>query len=49
MIPATLHYVLLLRDNRQRDQVTEEEVLNKYSSEELSRMEEHSPLFRYST
>ncbi|RMJ09709.1 hypothetical protein CDV36_010657 [Fusarium kuroshium] len=33
--------------NRQRDQLTEEEVRAKYSDEELERMGDRSPLFRY--
>ncbi|KAL7418667.1 hypothetical protein Q5752_006350 [Cryptotrichosporon argae] len=49
MIPATIHYVLLRRDNRRRDALDQNEIMEKYTHEELSKMEEYSPLFRYST
>ena len=49
MIPATIHWVLLKRDNARRDLISKDEVLATYSPEELGKMEEYSPLFRYST
>ncbi|WRT67578.1 uncharacterized protein IL334_004550 [Kwoniella shivajii] len=49
MIPATIHYVLLRRDNARRDRISKDEVLATHTPEELSALEEYSPLFRYST
>ena len=47
MIPATLHWWLLKRENRRRDGMDRDQVLAKYTTEQLSKMEEYSPLFRY--
>ncbi|RDW58152.1 hypothetical protein BP6252_13563 [Coleophoma cylindrospora] len=47
MIPATVHWVLLRRENRRRDLVSEEETKARYSNEELAEMGEDSPLFRF--
>ncbi|KAK4686973.1 hypothetical protein P7C73_g3145, partial [Tremellales sp. Uapishka_1] len=49
MIPATIHYVTLTRANKRRDQWNEQEILNTHTPEDLSKLEEYSPLFRYST
>ncbi|KAK6904445.1 hypothetical protein I203_105258 [Kwoniella mangroviensis CBS 8507] len=49
MVPATIHWTLLKRDNMRKDRMDEAEVLATYTAEDLSAMEEYSPLFRYST
>ncbi|KAI0378181.1 major facilitator superfamily domain-containing protein [Hypomontagnella monticulosa] len=47
MIPATIHWWLMRRDNAKRDQMAIAEVHEQYTQEELSEMGENSPLFRY--
>ena len=46
-IAATVLEFLLKRDNSRKAQITEEEVRDRYSDEELERMGEKSPLFKY--
>lgn len=47
MIPATVHFWLLRRENARKDRVDPEEVKATYSSLEMSEMGEDSPLFRF--
>ncbi|KAK5690808.1 hypothetical protein LTR97_011969 [Elasticomyces elasticus] len=47
MIPATIHWFLLRRDNARKAAVDVAEFKAKHTSEELSEMGELSPLFRY--
>lgn len=47
MIPATIHWWLMKRENARRRKVGELQVRQQYSDGELSDMEEHSPLFKY--
>lgn len=46
VVPATLHWWLLRRDNVRKGRLSEEEV-GSYTAEELSDMGELSPVFRY--
>ncbi|KAK5653052.1 hypothetical protein OQA88_9338 [Cercophora sp. LCS_1] len=47
MIPATIHFLLMRRENKRRDAMDQEEVMGKYTASELGEMGENSPLFRY--
>lgn len=47
MIPATTHWWLMKRENKKRDAMDMDRVLSEQSSEELSNLEEYSPLYRY--
>lgn len=47
MIPATVHWWLLRRDNGRRALIDENETKARYTSHELSEMGEDSPMFRY--
>ncbi|KAK3313103.1 major facilitator superfamily domain-containing protein [Apodospora peruviana] len=47
MIPASVHWLLMKRENKQRDVLNEDEILAKYTPQELGEMGEKSPLFRY--
>jgi MFS family permease len=47
MIPATVHWWLMRRDNRRKDAVGVEEATMAYTPQQLSAMEEYSPLYRY--
>jgi hypothetical protein len=47
MIPATVHWYLLRRENNHRDGIDVIQVHEKYTSAELGEMGEDSPLFRY--
>ncbi len=49
MIPATIHWILLKRDNRKRDAISVDEVMATHTPEELGELGEYSPLFRYTT
>ena len=48
MIPATIHYTLMKRDNKRRDMISDDEIRAKYTDKQLSELEEYSPTFRYS-
>ncbi|KAK5126480.1 hypothetical protein LTR85_010716 [Meristemomyces frigidus] len=47
VIWPTIYYFILRRINQKRDGISEEEVMAKYSEEELAEMGDESPLFRY--
>lgn len=47
MLPATVHWWLLRRDNKRREAMDRDRVLAEHTPEQLSKMEEYSPLFRY--
>lgn len=47
MVPATIHWWLLRRENRRRDLLDVQEVETKYTSVQLADMAEDSPLFRF--
>ncbi|KAI0174758.1 major facilitator superfamily domain-containing protein [Pestalotiopsis sp. NC0098] len=47
MIPATIHWFLLRKENRRRDALNQDEILASHTPEQLSEMGEDSPLFRY--
>ncbi|KAL4800866.1 major facilitator superfamily domain-containing protein [Aspergillus venezuelensis] len=47
MIPATLHWWLMRRENARREGVDVQQVKGKYTAEELGEMGEGSPLFRF--
>lgn len=47
MIPATVHWWLMRRENERREAVGADEVAERYTPEELGEMGEDSPLFRY--
>lgn len=47
MIPATVHWWLIRRENARRDRVSQEEVLEQYTPAQLGEMGEDSPLFRF--
>lgn len=47
MIPATIHWWLMKRDNLRKDAMDIDQVLAEKSPQELSTMEEYSPLYRY--
>lgn len=47
MIPATVHWWLMRKENKRRDEISQEEVTAKHTPEQLSEMEEYSPLYRY--
>ncbi|EQB57364.1 major facilitator superfamily transporter [Colletotrichum gloeosporioides Cg-14] len=47
MIPATIHWCLMRRENERRDTLDYDRILSEHSQEELSSMEENSPLYRY--
>lgn len=47
MIPATIHWFLMKRENARRREVGEVQVRQQYSDRELSDMGEDSLLFRY--
>jgi len=49
MIPATIHWVLLKRDNKRKEAMSVEEVKAMHTPEELGEMGEYSPLFRFTT
>lgn len=46
-VAAILLELALIRINKKRDRMTKEEVMAKYSEEELALMGDRSPLFRY--
>jgi hypothetical protein len=46
-IAATVLRYALIRVDRQRDQVSREEIMERYTKEELYEMGDASPLFRY--
>lgn len=47
MIPATTHWWLLRRANNKRDAMDSDAVLAEYTPEQLKKMEEYSPAYRY--
>ncbi|KAK3044282.1 hypothetical protein LTS18_001708, partial [Coniosporium uncinatum] len=47
MIPATIHWWLMKRENKKRDALDVTEVQDTYTPTELSEMGEDSPLFKY--
>ena len=47
MVPATVHWWLMRRENRRREGADLQEVKGKYTPEELGEMGEGSPLFRF--
>lgn len=47
MVPASIHWWLMKRENVKRGKIGEMQVRNQYSQKELSEMGEDSPLFRY--
>ncbi|KAI8272439.1 MFS transporter prlL [Colletotrichum sp. SAR 10_98] len=47
MIPATIHWWLMRRENERRATLDHDRILTEHSQEELSSMEENSPLYRY--
>ncbi|VUC23760.1 unnamed protein product [Clonostachys rosea] len=47
MIPATIHWWLMRRDNKKRAEMDQDQILTQYTAEELASMEEKSPLYRY--
>lgn len=49
MIPGTIHWILLKRENARRNNMDMEEVKRIYSNEQLGEMGEDSPLFRFTT
>lgn len=47
MIPATIHWYLMRRENKRRDGLDTSEIERTYTTEELGEMGENSPLFRF--
>ena len=47
MIPATVHWWLMRRDNIARDSMDSERIASEYTPEQLRDMEENSPLYRF--
>ncbi|KAJ0381255.1 hypothetical protein COL26b_000599 [Colletotrichum chrysophilum] len=47
MIPATIHWWLMRRENERRAILDHDRILTEHSQKELSSMEENSPLYRY--
>lgn len=47
MIPASVHWYLMRKENRRRDTVDIVETEGKYTADELAEMGEDSPLFRF--
>ncbi|KAJ5387966.1 hypothetical protein N7509_010507 [Penicillium cosmopolitanum] len=47
MIPATIHWYLMRKENKRRDGLNIAEVERTYTTEELGEMGEDSPLFRF--
>lgn len=47
MIPATIHWFLMRKENRRRDTLNMDTVQSQHTSLELSEMGENSPLFRF--
>ncbi|OKL63408.1 hypothetical protein UA08_01771 [Talaromyces atroroseus] len=47
MIPATIHWYLLRRENKRRDALDTAAVETQYTTDELGEMGEDSPLFRF--
>ncbi|KAJ9130830.1 Major facilitator superfamily transporter [Pleurostoma richardsiae] len=47
MIPATIHWCLMRRENKRRDKIDATQVRVQYTPSELSEMGEDSPLFRF--
>lgn len=47
MIPATIHWWLMRRENSKRDQMDVARIQSECTPTELGEMGEHSPLFRY--
>lgn len=47
VIWPTIYYFILKRINQRRDQMSEDEVMAKYSEQQLADMGDNSPLFRY--
>lgn len=47
MIPATIHWWLMRRENRKRDAMDQIQVAASYTPEKLGEMGEQSPLFRF--
>ena len=47
MIPATIHWYLMRKENKCRDGLNIAEVERTYTAEELGEMGEDSPLFRF--
>jgi hypothetical protein len=42
-----VHWWLMKKENKKRDAVTREDVSAAHTPEQLSNMEEYSPLYRY--
>ncbi|KAH7308437.1 major facilitator superfamily domain-containing protein [Stachybotrys elegans] len=47
MIPATIHWWLMRRENKKREVLDADRMLAEHTADELSSMEEYSPLYRY--
>lgn len=47
MIPATVHWYLMRKENKRRDGLDVDEIERTYTTEELGEMGENSPLFRF--
>lgn len=47
--PISAYWYFLSRENKRRDQMDVQQIKDSYSEEELAKMGEHSPLFRYVT
>lgn len=47
VVPSLLLRFMLSYENRKRDRVSESEIREKYSEDELAELGDKSPLFRY--
>ena len=47
MIPATVHWYLMRKENKRRDGLDVGEIERTHTTEELGEMGENSPLFRF--
>lgn len=47
MIPATVHWFLMRKENKRRDGLDVDEIERTYTPEQLGEMGEDSPLFRF--
>jgi hypothetical protein len=47
MIPATIHWYLMRKENKRRDSLDVAEIERTYTTEELGDMGENNPLFRF--
>jgi hypothetical protein len=47
MIPATIHWYLLRRENKRRDGLDVATIEREYTNEQLGELGEDSPLFRF--